>query len=115
MPYKIYFLDDEEAICENFYDSFEDSSIAITIFTDPLKAIMTIKTNPPDLLFIDYRLIGITGDKVAQQLDPMIPKVLITGELAVKSEYKFNHVIAKPYKDEAIIAVINKYCIKRTA
>lgn len=92
MPYKVYFLDDEEAICENFYDSFDDSSIEITIFTDPLKAIMAIKTSPPDLLFIDYRLIGITGDKVAQQLDPLIPKVLITGELSIKSVYKESRI-----------------------
>jgi CheY-like chemotaxis protein len=103
MLLKVYYLDDEEALCENFVDYFTSPEVVVSTFTDPLVAIETIKKNPPDIFFVDYRMPGMSGDEVAKVLDPKLPKYLITGELDLKTEYKFDKVLSKPY-DEADIA-----------
>jgi hypothetical protein len=53
------------------------------------------ETNP-DVVFIDYRLSGITGDQVANMLPVAIPKYLITGEINLASKYEFEGVFSKP-------------------
>lgn len=109
MPLNIYYLDDEEALCENFVDHFASREVRITTFVDPEVAIEAIKRNPPHLLFIDHRLPGTTGDQVAQLLDPMLPKFLITGDISIKTEYPFLKVFIKPYAEKDIAEVIDSF------
>jgi CheY-like chemotaxis protein len=114
MPLKIYYLDDEEALCENFFDYFTSKDVIVTTFTDPNVAIDIIKKNPPDIFFIDYRLPGTTGDEVAKVLDPLLPKFLITGDIYVKTEYPFNSIFSKPVSEEEIFKVIATYAQKKS-
>lgn len=107
MPIKVYYIDDEVDLCENFEDFFSTPEVIVKTFVDPMVAIEFIKSNPPDLLFIDYRLRGITGDEVSKQLDPNIPKILITGEISVKTDYKFLKEFSKPCLMSEISEVIN--------
>lgn len=109
MSLNIFYLDDEELLCENFVDNFATNEVIISTFTDAIRAIEAIKKNPPDLFFVDYRLPGFTGDDVAKAIDPNIPKFLITGEIFVKTEYKFIEVIPKPYDENYIADLISKY------
>ena len=97
MPLNIYYLDDEKDLCENFEDYFASDEIIVKTFTDPKMLIDTFKLTPPDVLFIDYRLPGITGEEVAKLLDPKIQKYLITGEIEIKTTYKFDKVFPKPF------------------
>jgi len=114
MPIKVYYLDDEEALCENFADYFESEDVSVTTFVDPKLAIEAIKKCPPDLLFIDYRLQNTTGDEVAKALDPKIPKLLITGDITVKTECQFIRVFTKPYPEEEIANLIATFAIKKS-
>ena len=107
MPLKVYYLDDEEALCEIFVDFFASSNVEVTTFTDPSLALDAAKINPPDILFIDYRLPGTTGDEVAKSMAADIPKYLITGDISVRTEYKFKAIFHKPYKAEDIRKVLN--------
>lgn len=109
MPLKIYYLDDEEALCENFVDYFSSEAVEVTIFTDPAKAIAHSHKNPPDVLFIDFRLPNTNGDEVAKSMVSDIPKYLITGDIGVKTEYKFKAVLNKPYKPEDIQKVLDTF------
>ena len=109
MPLKVYYLDDEEALCEIFVDYFASDSVEITTFTDPAKAIAVTQTNPPDLFFIDFRLPSTTGDEVAKSLPADIPKYLITGDIGVKTKYKFKALFNKPYKPEEIQKVLDAF------
>ena len=109
MPLSIYYLDDEEALCENFVDHFASPDVRIRTFVDPKVAIDVIIRTPPHLLFIDHRLPGTTGDEVAQLLDPMLPKFLITGDITVKTEYPFLKVFPKPYAEEDIAEVLDSF------
>lgn len=113
MPLKIYYLDDEEALCENFVDYFASNEVSVTTFVDPRVAIEAIKKNPPDLLFIDYRMPGTNGDEIAKALDPKIPKYLISGDISIKTEYKFDEVFSKPYEESVIMELISRHILKK--
>lgn len=109
MPLKVYYLDDEEALCEIFVDYFASNAVNVTTFIDPKVAIDAIKKSPPDLLFVDYRLPDTTGDEVAKSIAADIPKYLITGDISIKTEYQFNAVFNKPYKPEDIQLVLDGF------
>lgn len=96
MPFKIYYIDDEKELLDIFVDTMNFPEATITTFEDPIRAIAHISKFPPDLLFIDYRLTITTGDQIAIGLDPSISKVLITGELDLKTKYNFDKVFLKP-------------------
>lgn len=114
MQLRIYYVDDEEALCEAFSDYFSSKKVVITTFTDPTLVIEAINANPPDLLFIDYRLPGMTGDKIAEAISPLIPKFLITGDLSVKTNYKFLKVFSKPFAVQEISQVINTFAAQKS-
>lgn len=109
MPINVYYLDDEKSLCNIFSEIFSSDQIKITTFSESGEAIESCKTNPPDLMFIDYRLPGATGDMVADNIDKSIPKILVTGELAFKSDYKFQHVITKPWNIPEVRELLNSY------
>jgi DNA-binding NtrC family response regulator len=107
MRLKIYYLDDEQEILELFEDTFSLPEREITTFTAPEVAIEVIRKNPPDILFIDYRLPNYSGEEVAKMIDPGFPKVLVTGEMEVKSKYPFFSIIGKPWKKNQIELILN--------
>ena len=102
MPLKVVYIDDEIDLCEMFSEAFTSANVHITTFMDPNVALSSMTKNPPDLIFIDFRLPNITGDKVALKMDPNIPKVLITGDLQVKVEAIFDRVFYKPVDFEQL-------------
>ena len=109
MPVNVYYLDDEEALCDLFSELVGSEQIAIKTFTDPGEAISACNSNPPDIFFIDYRLPGTTGDLVALDIEESIPKVLVTGDLSCKSSYQFNKVISKPCDYEEVSNIISEF------
>ena len=109
MPLEIVYIDDEVDLLSLFEDTFSDSDIRIRTFADVGKAKEAILEKAPDLVFIDFRLPGTTGDQVANDLDPKIPKALITGDLQVNTSYKFDAVFEKPYNIKAIREFIKKH------
>jgi DNA-binding response OmpR family regulator len=113
MPLKIYYLDDELELLEIFSDLFSSDDVVVTTFSDPKTAIEAIKASPPDLLFLDYRLPNTTGDQVALQIDPKIPKAIVTGDLSVTLEAKFDAKYAKPFSIKEVKAFINLYVDRR--
>ena len=92
---KVYYLDDEADLCEIFEDYYASENVEVTTFTDPKAAVAAIKSTPPDLFFIDYRLEESNGDDVARETDAAIPKFLITGDQNVKTTYEFQAIIRR--------------------
>jgi len=109
MPLKVYYLDDELDILEIFSDEFANEDVSVTTFSDPKAAIDAIKANPPDLLFLDYRLPNTTGDQIALLLDPNIPKVLISGDPTIKLEAKFEARFGKPFSVKEMKTFIDSH------
>ncbi|MCX6119666.1 MAG: response regulator [Proteobacteria bacterium] len=109
MKLKIIYLDDEPALCEMFADNFASSFVTILTFTDPEAAIKAINQSKPDLVFLDYRLPGTTGQDVATRLNPDLPKVLITGDLRVNDMNCFIKIFHKPFDFEEMEALIHSF------
>lgn len=108
MAFKVYYVDDEADLCENFIDAFSSDQIKIVCFTDPKSAIEAIKAAPPDYLFLDYRMPGMNGVELAQRLSPDFPIVLITGEINLQTNFPFLKILSKPYSFEAITSLIHE-------
>jgi DNA-binding NtrC family response regulator len=106
MSLKLVYLDDEPDLCDIFMDMFSADDVEVRTFVDPVQAVQSITSEPPDLIFLDYRLPNTTGDKIAVSLDNAIPKVLITGDITVKTEYSFVRVLEKPYRQADVADLI---------
>ena len=109
MTINIFYLDDEEALCEIFAEILGTDQIKITTFINAHEAISACQNTPPDLFFIDYRLPNMTGSDVAFAVDSSIKKILVTGDLSVNCDYKFNRIISKPYKFDHIANMIDEH------
>ena len=96
MPFRIVYLDDEPEIGEMFKENLRDANVEVDIYSDPERAIQEIVKNPPQLIFIDYRLRKTNGDKVANQLKVSTPIALITGDIDIKPSYPFKKIFHKP-------------------
>lgn len=106
MALNVYYLDDELGLCENFEDWFSSADVNVKTFTDAQNAIDAIRAHPPDILFIDYRLVGTTGDVVAQSLNANFPIYLVTGDISAKTTFEFKKVILKPYSEKEIFGIL---------
>jgi len=93
----VFYLDDEAELAELFRDLFSTDQITIRSFSKVQDFYLGLKNERPDVIFLDFRLPGITGDIIALELNNKIPKYLVTGELSVKTEYAFNKVLSKPF------------------
>jgi len=102
MSLKIVYLDDEPDLLEMFVDTFSSPDLEIATFTETAPALENIKANPPDIVFLDYRLRNTTGDKVAMEIAAHIPKALITGELGINPKCPIDVIFYKPYKTEDV-------------
>ncbi len=107
MSVRVLYLDDEIELCEIFADEFANENIQISTFTDPQKAIDFAVKNPPDVIFLDYRLVATSGEIVAKEMANSIPKYLITGEISVNADYPFVEILAKPYDIKYIKKILD--------
>jgi DNA-binding NtrC family response regulator len=108
MPFRIYYLDDEEDLLNLFKVFIVSDKVEVTTFNSATEAIACCQHTPPDLFFIDYRLADTTGDKVAEALDANIKKILLTGELDMDKAPLFEQVIKKPFKLSHIKNVVEQ-------
>ncbi|WP_448565268.1 response regulator [Thalassotalea ganghwensis] len=115
MIFNVVYLDDEQDLCEIFYEFLSNDETVVKTFTIPEDAINAINDTPPDLFFIDYRLPATTGDDVAKAVDKSIPKVLVTGDLSVQTDYMFDQKVAKPYQFSDIQQLIEHFRAKKFA
>lgn len=113
MPLNVLYLDDEPELCELFAEEFTSEYIQITALSDVTQAIDIANSSWPQLIFLDYRLPGTTGDKIARKMPDGIPKLLVTGDIAVQTDYKFDHVLRKPTDPHEITAVLTAYLAGR--
>jgi FixJ family two-component response regulator len=108
MAFKILYLDDEPDLCEIMYYTLSSDEVEIETFQDDKIFMDKCNITKPDLVILDYRLVGTTGDEVAQKLAPDIPKILITGEINLKCTYNFDKILSKPFREEELMTAIDK-------
>lgn len=114
MPLKVYYLDDEPDICDVFKENFSTSDISISTFTSPKEALDAIHQAPPDLIFLDYRLPNITGDRLAESIKISVPIVLLTGDLGIESSFNFDKIYSKqPFPWDEIESYLKEHHQKK--
>lgn len=109
MALNVVYVDDEVELGTIFAEIFASQDVFINTFSTPESALEHIKRNSADLVFLDFRLNGTTGDQVALKMDPAIPKVLVTGDLNVHTIYPFKHVFNKPFDIGDVQKFINQF------
>lgn len=109
MQFNVGFIDDEVDLCDLFAETYAEKDLVIVkTYTQPIEAMNEIRSQPLDLLFIDYRLPGTDGVKLAKALNLQIPVVLLTGEIEVESDYAFYKIIYKPDLEDEIGSTIRE-------
>lgn len=105
----IFYLDDEQELCDIIDEYCAISNIHSSTFTDPEIALAACKHSPPQLFFIDYRLADTTGDEVALRVPDGVLKILVTGDLTTPDLKNFDSVLKKPFYYKQFVEFITQY------
>ena len=113
---RIVVIDDEAALGENIQRMLRAPGTMVSAYTDPAKGLAECITNPPDLLLLDMRMPGISGNEVFARLHeahPGLPIVFLTAFGSVESAVlamrngAFDY-LQKPFKKEDLLLVVRR-------
>lgn len=113
---RILVIDDEAALGENISRMLRLPGVSVSVFVDPVKGLTEAVTNPPDLVFLDVRMPGMSGEEVfarLHQAHPALPIVFLTafgsveGAVLAMRNGAFDY-LQKPFKREEILLVAKR-------
>jgi len=113
---RIFVIDDEAALGENIQRMLRLPGVSVTSFVDSSKGLAAALANPPDLLLLDVRMPGMTGEEVFARLheaQPSLPIVFLTafgtveGAVLAMRNGAFDY-LSKPFKREDLLLVVNR-------
>jgi DNA-binding NtrC family response regulator len=113
---RIFVIDDEPALGENITRMVRTPGVAVVEFTDPKKGLAEALENPPDLVLLDVRMPGMSGEEVfarLHQAHPALPIVFLTAYGSVEGAVlairngAFDY-LQKPFKREDLLLVVNR-------
>lgn len=113
---RIVVIDDEAALGENIQRMLRIPGVVVTAFTDPAKGLAECMTNVPELVLLDVRMPGMSGEEVFARLHeahPSLPIVFLTAFGSVESAVvamrngAFDY-LQKPFKREDLHLVVNR-------
>ncbi len=113
---RILVIDDERALGENIERMLRLPGTTVAVYTDPVKGLAECLANPPDLVLLDVRMPGISGEEVFARLHevhPGLPIVFLTAFGSVESAvvamrngaYDY---LQKPFKREDLLLVVKR-------
>lgn len=114
MSLVIYFIDDEQSFCQIFSEYMTEFGYQTHVFMDHEKALKQLEKQMPDVLCVDYRLKGITGDEVVKQVPDSVTKILITGELNYQNAELFDAHLNKPFRLQQLRMLIDDTHAKKS-
>jgi len=113
---RILVIDDEPALGENIQRMLRLPGTAVSVFTDPVKGLADCLANPPDLVLLDMRMPGMSGEEVFErvhEVHPGLPVVFLTAFGSVESAVlamrngAFDY-LQKPFKREDLLLVVRR-------
>lgn len=113
---RIIVIDDEPALGENIQRMLRLPGTSVSVFNDPVKGLAESLSYPPDLVLLDMRMPGMSGEEVFARLHeahPQIPIVFLTAFGSVESAVlamrngAFDY-LQKPFKREDLILVAKR-------
>ncbi len=111
---RILVIDDEAALGENIERMLRLPGVAVQVFVDPAKGLTECLANPPDLVLLDMRMPGMSGEEVFARLHevhPGLPIVFLTafgsveGAVLAMRNGAFDY-LQKPFKREDLLLVV---------
>ena len=113
---RILVIDDEPALGENIQRMLRQPGVTVAVWTEPVKALADAIAHPPDLVFLDMRMPGMSGEEVFARLHevhPNLPIVFLTAFGSVESAViamrsgAFDY-LQKPFKREDLQLVAKR-------
>ena len=113
---RIFVIDDEPALGENIKRMLRQPDVLVVEFVDPKKALAEAMANPPQLVLLDIRMPGMSGEEVFARLHeayPALPIVFLTaygsveGAVLAMRNGAFDY-LQKPFKREDLLLVANR-------
>ncbi len=112
----IFVIDDEPALGENIQRMLRMPGISVVEFVDPAKGLAEALARPPDLVLLDVRMPGMSGEEVFARLHqarPSLPIVFLTaygsveGAVLAMRNGAFDY-LQKPFKRDDLLLVVNR-------
>lgn len=113
---RVLVIDDEPALGENIQRMLRLPGVTVTAFVDPAKGLAEALAYPPELVLLDVRMPGMSGEEVFARLHeahPALPIVFLTAFGSVESAVlamrngAFDY-LQKPFKREDLLLVVNR-------
>jgi DNA-binding NtrC family response regulator len=113
---RILVIDDEPALGENIQRMLRSTGVTVSVYVDPAKGLAECVVNPPDLVLLDIRMPGMSGEEVFAELHeahPGLPIVFLTafgsveGAVLAIRNGAFDY-LQKPFKREELQLVVNR-------
>ncbi len=113
---RIFVIDDEAAMGENIQRMVKLPDTAVTAYTDPAIGLAEALAHPPDLVLLDVRMPGISGEEVFARLHaahPDVPVVFLTafgsveGAVLAMRSGAFDY-LQKPFKRDDLLLVVKR-------
>ena len=113
---RIFVIDDEAAMGENIQRMLKSAEITVSAFSDPAKGLAQALAKPPDLVLLDMRMPGMSGEEVFAQLHEAhagLPIVFLTafgsveGAVLAIRNGAFDY-LQKPFEREDLLLVVKR-------
>ena len=113
---RVLVIDDEAALGENIQRMLRLPGTTVSVFVDPAKGLAEAVAYPPDLVLLDMRMPGMSGEEVFARLHeahPGLPIVFLTAFGSVESAVlamrngAFDY-LQKPFKREDLLLVVKR-------
>ncbi|MGO8719858.1 MAG: sigma-54-dependent transcriptional regulator [Acidobacteriaceae bacterium] len=113
---RILVIDDEAALGENIQRMLRLPGTTVSTFADPVQGLAECMTNPPDLVLLDVRMPGMSGEEVFARLHeahPGLPIVFLTafgsveGAVLAMRNGAFDY-LQKPFKREDLLLTVKR-------
>jgi len=113
---RIFAIDDEPAMGENIQRMLRSADTAVVAFQDSAKGLAEALANPPDLVLLDMRMPGMSGEEVFARLreaHPGLRVVFLTafgtveGAVVAMRNGAFDY-LQKPFKREDLLMVVRR-------
>jgi two-component system response regulator AtoC len=113
---RILVIDDEAALGENIQRMLCMPGTSVSVIVDPIRGLAEALANPPDLVLLDIRMPGMSGEELFARLHeehPGLPIVFLTafgsveGAVLAMRSGAFDY-LQKPFKREELLLVVKR-------
>jgi DNA-binding NtrC family response regulator len=113
---RIFVVDDEAAMGENIQRMLKFPETTVIPYTDPVRALADALARPPDLVLLDMRMPGMSGEEVFARLHeahPGVPIVFLTafgsveGAVLAMRNGAFDY-LQKPFKRDDLLLLVKR-------